>query len=341
MNRYFYLLASALFFFACSDDGSSSSPENFENAESQQESGQESKQESQQESQHVSIDKEKHRIVVSQDAHIAEFCTLHQNVFSWDEVSYEADQGSDVTTYEIHGDTLVVFFYGSKDDPHYYLGGSTEKIYGEWKNTGCFKYQDKVSCPSEEERDFDEQYEELVLTISENKFQEELVYKPAYFKYNDYMNSEYLLNLYGVLGNEFTELTVGSSTSLFSPERESDIKAVEKDRDIEVLEQTKTSKKFKLDGKTYDVKITDIDRDSLDYKVAISVKSGDKECSYEERQVNVTKENCKDQTTEGLQNYDAERNFQDTLTIRGTIVNTKGLDNFEKCIKEIAVAKEK
>ena len=79
----------------------------------------------------------------------------------------------------------------------------------------------------------------------------------------------------------------------------------------------------------------------MDYKVTISVKSGDKECSYEERQVNVTKANCKDQTTEGLQNYDAERNFQDTLAIRGTIVNTKELDKFDKCIKEISVTKQK
>ena len=323
MNRYFCLLASALFFFACSDDSSSSSPENAETTEPQQES------------RHVSIDKENRRIVVSQDAHTVEFCTLHQNVFSWGEISYEEDQGSDVSTYEIHGDTLVVFFNGNTDDPHYYLGSSTEKIYGEWKNTGCFKYQDNVICPSKEERDFEEQYEELILTISENKFQEERVYKSAYFKYDDYMNSVYLLNLYAVLENEFTGLTVGLSSTLFSPEPEAYIKTIEKETDIEVLEQTKTSKKFKLDGKTYDVKITDIERDSLDYKVAISVKAGDKECSYEERQVNVTKENCKDQTTEGLQNYDAQRNSQDTLAIRGTIVNAVGLDEFELCIKEI------
>ena len=323
MNRYFCLLASALFFFACSDDSSSSSPENAETTEPQQES------------RHVSIDKENRRIVVSQDAHTVEFCTLHQNAFSWGEISYEEDQGSDVSTYEIHGDTLVVFFNGNTDDPHYYLGSSTEKIYGEWKNTGCFKYQDNVICPSKEERDFEEQYEELILTISENKFQEERVYKSAYFKYDDYMNSVYLLNLYAVLENEFTGLTVGLSSTLFSPEPEAYIKTIEKETDIEVLEQTKTSKKFKLDGKTYDVKITDIERDSLDYKVAISVKAGDKECSYEERQVNVTKENCKDQTTEGLQNYDAQRNSQDTLAIRGTIVNAVGLDEFELCIKEI------
>ena len=334
MNRYFYLLASALFFFACSDDSSSSSPENFENAESQQESGQESKPETQREFQHVSIDKENHRIIVDLDAHTFEFCILHQNAYSWDEISSEENRDSE-TTYEIHGDTLVVFFNGKTDDPHYYLGGSTDKIYGVWKNIGCYKYQDKLNCPSKEERVFDEQYEELVLTISETKFYEELVYKPAYFKYDDYMNSSYLLNLYAVLEDEFAGLSAAIYGSLFSPEQESYIKTIEKESGIEALEQTKTSKKFKLDGEIVDVKITDIERDSLNYKVAISVKSGDKECSYEERQVRVTKENCKDQTTEGLQDYDAERNAQDTLFIRGTIVNTVGFDEFELCIKEI------
>ena len=321
MKRYFYLLASTLFFFACSDENSASSSENSGTAEYQ----------------HVSIDKEKHRIVVDQDAYTEEFCTLHQGSFSWGEVSYEANQGSDVTTYEIHGDTLVVFFYGNTDDPHYYLGGSSDKIYGEWKNINCYKNQDEIHCQSKEERDFREQYEELVLTISENKFQEEIVYKPAYFKYGDYMNSAYLPNLYAVLENDYTWTSIGMFGTLFSPEQASYIKAIEKEHDIEVLEQTKTAKKFKLEGKTYDVKITDIERDSLDYKVTISVKSGDKECTYEEHQVNVTKKNCKDQTTDGLQNYDAERDFQKQLAIRGTIVNTKGLEEFDECIKEISV----
>ena len=321
MKRYIYLLASTLFFFACSDDNSASSSENSETAEYQ----------------HVSIDKEKQRIVVDQDAHTEEFCTLHQDSFNWGEVSYEATQGSDVTTYEIHGDTLVVFFYGMTDAPHYYLGGSTDKIYGEWKNIGCSKYQDKINCQSQKERDFREQYEELILTISENKFQEEIVYKPAYFKYSDYMNSAYLSNLYAVLENDYTWTSIGMFGTLFSPEQASYIKDIEKEHNIEVLEQTKNTKKFKLGGKTYEVQIKDVERDSLDYKVSISVKSGDKECSYEERQVNTTKENCKDQTTEGMLDYNAERDFQDTLAIRGPIVNTKGLEEFNECIKEIAV----
>ena len=62
MNRCFYLLASALFFFACSDDNGTSSSENAETAEYQQ----------------VTIDKKNHRITVNQDAHTEEYCILQQ-----------------------------------------------------------------------------------------------------------------------------------------------------------------------------------------------------------------------------------------------------------------------
>ena len=285
----------------------------------------------------MSIDKANRSILVDYDTHTEEYCILEQGSFNWGAVSYDGSLGYDVTPYEIHGDTLVVFFNGMTDDPHYYLGGSTEKIYGKWKNINCYKDQDKTYCQSQTERDFREQYEELILTISENKFQEETVYKPAYFKFDDYMNSVYLPYLYSALRNDFAYSTIETIGTLFIPEQESDIKSIENALDIEVLEQTKTAKKFKLEGKTYDVKVTDIERDSLDYKVAISVKSGDKECTYEERQVNITKKNCKDQTTEGLQDYDADRVFNEELAIRGTIVNTKGLEEFDKCINEISV----
>lgn len=322
MKRYFYLLASTLFFFACTDDKGTSSPENSENTEYQQ----------------VSIDKANRSILVDYDAHTEEYCILEQGSFNWGEVPYDMSLGYDVTPYEIHGDTLVVFFNGMTDDPHYYLGGSTDEIYGEWKNINCYKNQDKTYCQSQTARNFREQYEELVLTISENKFQEETVYKPAYFKFDDYMNSLYLPYLYNALRNDFAYSTIEMIGTLFIPEQESVIKNIESGYRVETLEQTKTAKTFKLEGKTYEVKITDIERDSLDYKVAISVKSGDKECTYEERQVNVTKENCKDQTTEGLQNYDAERDFQKQLAIKGTIVYTNGLEEFDECIKEIAIS---
>ena len=76
--------------------------------------------------------------------------------------------------------------------------------------------------------------------------------------------------------------------------------------------------------------------DSLDYTLAVSVTAEGKECSYEERQVNVTKDNCKDLTTDGLRNYDEERYFQDSLYIRGTVLFTKGAHEFSECLIELS-----
>ena len=68
MNRCFYLLASALFFFACSDDNGTNSSENAKTAEYQQ----------------VAIDKKNRRITVNQDAHTEEYCILQQGSFRHD-----------------------------------------------------------------------------------------------------------------------------------------------------------------------------------------------------------------------------------------------------------------
>ena len=179
------------------------------------------------------------------------------------------------------------------------------------------------------------QYREVVLTISENKFQEEFVYKSAYFKYDDYMNSFFMQDLYTILenGSNFgADVTLGG---LLSPQQPSDIKAYEKKHDIEVLEVSKREKKFKLGGKDFEFKVTKVERDSLDYTIAVSVASESRECSYEERQVNVAKDNCKDLTTDGLRNYDEERDFQDSLYIKGTVVLTKGSREFGECLLQL------
>ncbi|WP_405342917.1 hypothetical protein [Fibrobacter sp.] len=71
------------------------------------------------------------------------------------------------------------------------------------------------------------------------------------------------------------------------------------------------------------------------YTIAVSVASEGRECSYEERQVNVTKDNCKDLTTDGLRNYDEDRDFQDSLYLRGTVMFTKGAREFGECLADL------
>ena len=315
MRFFSFLLVSAAVFYACSDDASSAN-ENAESAEYE----------------HVTVDKDKRTITFSSDANTEAYCILHKGAFTWGDVSFEAYTETVPSSYVTRGDTLVVYFSGNTDDPHYYIGGSTEKIYGEWKNLECSEFEGQVYCSDEEEREFNAQYQETVLTISESKFQEEVVYKPAFFKYDDYMNSFFMLDLYAILENKSNfgaDVVLGD---LLIPRQSSYIKAVEKDHGIEVLESSKRDKKFKLDGKEFAFKVTKVERDSLDYTIAVSVAAGDKECSYEQRQVNVTKDNCKDLTTDGLRNYDEDRDSKDSLYIRGTVLFTKGAREFGECL---------
>ena len=315
MRFFSFLLVSAAVFYACSDDASSAN-DSAESAEYE----------------HVTVDKDKRTITFSSDANTEAYCILHKGAFTWGDVSFEAYTETVPSSYVTRGDTLVVYFSGNTDDPHYYIGGSTEKIYGEWKNLECSEFEGQVYCSDEEEREFNAQYQETVLTISENKFQEEFVYKPAYFKYDDYMNSFFMQDLYTILENGSNFGADVSLGGLLSPQQPSDIKAYEEKHDIEVLEVSKREKKFKLGGKDYELKVTKVERDSLDYTIAVSVATGNKECSYEERQVNVTKDNCKDLTTDGLRNYDKDRDFQDSLYIRGTVLFTKGAREFGECL---------
>lgn len=318
--RYFIcLLVSAAVFYACSGDDGSSVNENEGYSEN---SG----------FQYVNVDKDNHVVMIRTEATTKAYCVLNKGAFTWSELSYPSYDEMDPSIYETRGDTLVVYFNGNTDDPHYYIGGSTEKIYGKWKKLECGEYNGKLLCLDDDIREFDEQYSETILTISENKFQEEVVYKPAYFKNDDYMNSMFVHYLYGSIQNgEIVGGTV-SLKDLLEPAQESYIKNDEEMLDIEVLESSKTEKKFKMKDKEFVFKVTKAERDSLDYTLAVSLTSGDKGCSYEERQVNVTKDNCKDLTTDGLRNYDEDRDSKDSLYIRGTVLYTKGAREFGECL---------
>ena len=317
MKFFSCLLASAAVFYACSSDDSSSANDGTNDSAGYE---------------HVAVDKDKRTITVSSDATTKAYCILHKGAFTWGNVSFEAYTETVPSSYVTRGDTLVVYFNGNTDDPHYYIGGSTEKIYGEWKNLECGEYDGKLDCSDEDEREFNAQYRETVLTISENKFQEEVVYKPAYFKNDDYINSAFMLDLYAILENKSCFGADVVLDGLLSPRQSSDIKAYEKDHGIQTLESSKRDKKFKQDGKDFELKVTKVERDSLDYTIAVSVETGNKKCTYEQRQVNVTKDNCNDLTTDGLRNYDKERDSNDSLYIRGTVAFTEGSREFGECL---------
>ena len=316
-----FLIYSAVFaftFFGCSDESNFTSPDTSESKNYHL----------------VKVDKENHIITKSIKAHTTGYCVLFKGSFNWDEFFYDTNPEEDTTRYEIRGDTLAVYYYGWSD-PLYYIGGSTDSIYGEWNNIEC-SYIKEWNCISDEDRKFKEQYYKTVLTISESKFKEERVYMPAYFTYDDYMNTQFITDLYVHLEGDANFIGFTTLYTLFIPERESDIKEYERSHEIEVLESSKLAKTFKLNGKTIKFEVTKIERDSLDYTAAFQVSSGDKECTLEENQVTITKENCSDLSSEGLLGYDKDRDFNDSLHLNGLVTMTKDVNEFRKCITELA-----
>ncbi len=316
-----FLICSAIFaftFFGCSDESNITSPDTPESKNYHQ----------------VKVDKENHIITTSTKAHTTGYCVLYKGSFNWNEFFYDTNPEEDTTRYEIRGDTLAVYYYGWSD-PLYYIGGSTDNIYGEWNNIEC-SYTKEWNCISDENRKFKEQYYKTVLTISESKFKEERVYMPAYFTYDDYMNTQFITDLYVHLEGDVNFIGFTTLYTLFIPEQESDITEYENSHGIEVLEKSKLAKTFKLNGKTIKFEVTKVERDSLDYSAAFQVSSGDKVCSLEENQVTITKENCSDLSSEGLLGYDKNRDFNDSLYLNGLVTMTNGVNEFRKCITELA-----
>ena len=286
----------------------------------------------------VVVDEQHKAIIYHEEPYSMEGCVLDKGSFGWKEYQFQGTV-ADTTYYEMHGDTLVVFFYGNREDPHYYLGGTPENIFGEWTNIECFLYDGVVYCHDEADRKFRQTYSSAVLTISENEFQENIVYKPAYSKNEDYTNSSYMIELYDFL-KESRHTPPVVLSSLFNPQEASRMDAYEKENGVNVLEKTKTSAKFELGGKTYDFKVTKVERDSVYYEVAVSVSSGEMSCSFSEETVKLTEESCKDLTVDVIPFYDQERDAKEIFFLgsQGTPVKKGGdEEKFVSCLKSIAL----
>lgn len=312
------LLVSASLFYACSDDSGSNSAENTGKAENQ----------------HIQIDRENKVILIQQSPYTEEACLLINGVFSWG--SFERDGSTDsVAFYETRGDTLVVHFPTRDSDPRFYVGGSTKDIYGEWKDLNCGEYQGDLLCPPEETRKEETKYAETFLFIAENEFEEKIVHTPAYFEYDDYMYSDFARVLHSAIAQKsFPWLSL---RTVFSPVDTLTMDYYARLDSIEILKKNKLEETFKVGGKTYEFKVTKVERDFENYTVAVNVSSGDKECVYEERQFDITESSCKELTVDDLRDYNEERDFQDSLYIVGSFLISKGLDDFNECIVDLSL----
>lgn len=304
-------------FLGCSDDSSSDTVVNPEYSEKV----------------HVSIDKEKQVILMERSDYVEEACILYNGNFNWGTEAHEASIDT-VAFYEILHDTLEIFFHSKNTSPRFYVGGSTESLFGDWVDTECGLYDEKIICPSAEEQKYSEIYGKSHLVISENNFAEKVAYTKNYFDYDDYMNSAYMSSLHNAIASGEGRTTV-SSGAIFYPMDSLNIAYYDDLYGVKIIEKTKDNEKIQIDEKLFEINVVKAERDSLDYIVAIKVKSDDTECYYEEQQVNVNESTCKDLTIDDIRMYDESRDFNDSLYIRGTFVKQNKAEAFEKCLKEL------
>ena len=152
------------------------------------------------------------------------------------------------------------------------------------------------------------------------------------------MNSYYLMGVYTFL--RYPNVNPPTSLSaLRNPWQESLLKTFEKDNGITTLEKTKTSRSFEISGKKFELKVTEVERDSIYYKFAVEISSEGTTCSYSEDATKLTKDSCKDLTVENIPYYN-EKDLEETISMGavGTAVSTHhDPEKFTECLKSISL----
>ena len=64
----------------------------------------------------VVVDEQHKAIIYHEEPYSMEGCVWDKGSFGWKEYQFQGTV-ADTTYYEMHGDTLVVFFYGNREDP--------------------------------------------------------------------------------------------------------------------------------------------------------------------------------------------------------------------------------
>ena len=196
--------------------------------------------------------------------------SLH-TTFKWDVVQSGNIQES--YTYVTIGDTLVMLRY-YEDEEEYeslvLLGGDTKTLNGTWEALNCDYVDDALEC-----------YESIknrtkTLTISDGKAVSKVTYAPVAVN-DDYMNSEFTADMIWSLAKGSNDMYIGSLGDIDSEY----VDVMIEKYDIEVLNQSKDSMSFVLDGQTFDYKVNRFSKSSGRISADVVVSSGGETCSID------------------------------------------------------------
>ena len=238
---------SAIPFFACSNDSTPSAAD----TESPKSTGVHILQGN------YVIDKNKQVLAMTSNG-TTEECVPKGDGYSWEKVSQ-----TDSVEYEFVGDSLVLYTLNNGYTANLglvYVGGNKDDLNGTWTYTGCMydNDKDKTECYASEV-----DYKTVILTLSKGEFTKKKASHfdeyLADFEAAGYTSSLFMNSLYSILAGEQSAL---SFYWFFEPD--------EVHHDVEILENSKTSQTFLLNGKKYTFNVNNV-KQGLERKGLLSV----------------------------------------------------------------------
>lgn len=339
------LAVSTLFFMACGDDGSPSSPKkesnpgpgpnNISNNMTVTTTGS------------LSVDKGSQTLVITPDNPYKDYCMVEEDgSLRWKNVKA---MDRDSAKYEFHGDTLIIFdYWNGRLENHGapFLGGSAGNIYGTWKYIAC-RYsstEKQISECYEKERD----YIDSTVTFSEGKITTTTTYNfdKALEDWNKQgkMTTYFMPDLYEALSGGDVELYESTITN--SDPYSNYIERSLSTYGITITESTDTSQTFTTGGKVYtatmersDIIFNNDARVNLEANVSMdvvfTVTDGNRVCTLHYQQKTVTQDLCKTEYKDKLDSKSLRERDYNVVSM----YEDSDIDGFEECIKSIAVVK--
>ena len=253
--------------------------------------------------------------------------------------------------YDFIGDTLVLYSCNDSDCDRYgymLVGGSAGDLNGTWNAALCDydSEEKKTSCQRVCDEDFINEQTPVdksgcaaenaiyyvTITISGTSF----TYRDSddyieYDVFDDYMNSEFMSELYGNLEQGYAD---APSINYLVHEDYEGVEKRKRQAEIDVLEQTKNSVVFKYGNQEISVNVEEVLRTKKMSRTSMTIKSSTANCSYWGESGVVTKNTCKAE-------YGEFFTKQHTTDMRGSKVvlaidySKSNKDEFQDCVESL------
>lgn len=232
--------------------------------------------------------------------------------------------------YTIQNDTLLRYYPKPEevDFKFVYTGNTSGDIFGSWEDTGC-KYDGGILNCEDKKTIRPESYrKQHYVTLTADSIYYSYILQDRF----NYMQTEFVSDLYSILVNEFHNRSGNSDNYKISVKNITDHKSELSNSDkITVIESDRMSQTFVFNGQTFNIKVKQVEY-KKNYSVDIS--SHEKTCNVHLHKGNVTKDLCKAENEDILlfEKNDHHDESLETELYHAEEFNDSNTDEFIKCV---------